>query len=1078
MASSDGSIILKTAVDTSGLSKGLKGISGVAKTTAKGILAIAGAVTAVTTLGVKAYAEFEQLAGGAELMFGKASETVMKNAREAYATVQMSQNEYLKQVNGFAVGLKTSLGGNEQAAADLAHRIVVAEADIVAATGETQENIQNAFNGIMKNNFTMLDNLKLGITPTKEGYQEIIDKVNAWNAANGKATNYQMGNLADMQSALVDYVKMQGLAGYASREAADTIQGSTAMMKASWENLLIAMSTGEGIDDAVNAFVYSLERVVANMSPVIERVLIGLGQSVSIALPSLVQMVVNALMQQIPMLVLATYNMIVGLIQGIIRGIKTLFTGGTKKITSEIKNNLSSGSSSADDMADGMSKTAEATKKAGKEAKKSLAAFDDLNILSSSATSGTDKASSGQVSTPSMGTSGGGGEGTSGITQKISTELQAIMGVAGAALLAIGLLLLFTGNIVWGIGFVIAGAAAFGVALQSLSNEDSTGVISEKLMTILAIAGTALVAIGLILLFGGTWQWGIAFLIAGAGALGVAIVATQNGKVEKDSQEMLLNIMTAAGGALLALGIILLLCGVVSALSIGLVVAGAASLATAVALKPKEVGKKISDFLKDNDALIIGVSSALLIIGILLCLCGVISPLSIGLIVAGAAGLATEITLNEQATYETIKTFFQDNAGLIVGVSLALLVIGIVLCMCGVVTPLSIGLIVAGAAGLITEIALNWNYIVDKITNFFKENAGLIVGVSLALLVIGIVLCLCGVISPLSIGLIVAGATGLVTEIVINWNAIVDKVTNFFKENSGLIVGVSLALLVLGIVLCLCGVVSPLSIGLIVAGAAGLVTEIVLNWKYITEKVTNFIRDNSGLIVGVSLALLILGIILLFTGVGIPLAIGLIVAGSAGLVTTVALNWNFIVDKVKDVWKKIKDFWNDYIAPVFTAKWWKDLGKTCINGLISGFEAGINGIITMFEKMINWIVDGINKISFDVPDWVPVIGGKKFGFNLKRVKFDRVSIPRLARGAVIPPNKEFFAVLGDQKHGTNIEAPLDTIVEAMNIALAQNGTMGGSTEVVLELDGRALGRAIIEQGDIERRRIGTRLVIA
>ena len=133
----------------------------------------------------------------------------------------------------------------------------------------------------------------------------------------------------------------------------------------------------------------------------------------------------------------------------------------------------------------------------------------------------------------------------------------------------------------------------------------------------------------------------------------------------------------------------------------------------------------------------------------------------------------------------------------------------------------------------------------------------------------------------------------------------------------------------------------------------------------------------------------------------------------------------------------------------------------------------------MFEKMINWIVNGLNKISFDVPDWVPGIGGKTFGFNIPEAKFGRVSIPRLAQGAVIPPNREFLAVLGDQKQGTNIEAPLQTIVDAFNIALQGNANYAsGKTEVVLEIDGRELGRAVVEQGDRENRRIGTRLVIA
>ena len=128
--------------------------------------------------------------------------------------------------------------------------------------------------------------------------------------------------------------------------------------------------------------------------------------------------------------------------------------------------------------------------------------------------------------------------------------------------------------------------------------------------------------------------------------------------------------------------------------------------------------------------------------------------------------------------------------------------------------------------------------------------------------------------------------------------------------------------------------------------------------------------------------------------------------------------------------------------------------------------------------MINWIVGGINKISFDIPDWIPEVGGETFGFNIPEASFGRVKIPRLAQGAVIPPNREFLAVLGDQKHGTNIEAPLQTIVDAFNIALQGNANYGGNTEVVLEIDGREFGRAVVEQGNKENRRIGTRLVIA
>ena len=225
------------------------------------------AIVALGTVAVKTFADYEQLIGGAELMFGDAFDTVMNNARNAYKTVQMSQNEYLQQVNGFATGLKTALGGNEQAAADLAHKIVQAEADIVAATGNTAENVQNAFNGIMKSNFTMLDNLQIGITPTKEGFQEVIDKVNEWNASMGNATDYQMGNLADMQSALVDYIDMVGMSGYAQEEASGTILGSFASMKAAASDFATSLidengdvgTSWDNLKETVGTFVDNLK---------------------------------------------------------------------------------------------------------------------------------------------------------------------------------------------------------------------------------------------------------------------------------------------------------------------------------------------------------------------------------------------------------------------------------------------------------------------------------------------------------------------------------------------------------------------------------------------------------------------------------------------------------------------------------------------------------------------------------------------------------------------------------------------------------------------------------------------------
>ena len=301
------------------------GLATAAKVGASAVVAAGAAIVAIGKQAVEQYAEYEQLVGGAELMFGDAYDFVAEKAKNAYSTVQMSQNEYLKQVNGFATGLKTALGGNAQAAAELADKIVIAEADVVAATGASQEMVQNAFNGIMRSNYVMLDNLQLGITPTKEGFQEVIDKVNEWNAANGEATNYVIDNLADAQSALVDYIEMQGLQGYAADEAARTIQGSLASMRGAWQNLL----TGVADDNAnfevlVSNFVDSLVGVGANIIPRINIVIQGLTQLITEASQTIIPLAVETLLQNLPAIVSAGMDLIMALVNGILDNIDLL----------------------------------------------------------------------------------------------------------------------------------------------------------------------------------------------------------------------------------------------------------------------------------------------------------------------------------------------------------------------------------------------------------------------------------------------------------------------------------------------------------------------------------------------------------------------------------------------------------------------------------------------------------------------------------------------------------------------------------------------------------------------------------
>ena len=298
-----------------------------------GVKKVASVVADIGKAAYDSYAEYEQLAGGAELMFGDAYEFVAQKAKNAYKTVQMSQNAYLQQVNGLATGLKTSMDGNAQAAAELADKVITAEADVVAATGNSQEAVQNAFNGIMKSNYTMLDNLQLGITPTKEGFQQLIDTVNEWNEENGKATEYTIDNLADCQAALVDYIEMQGLAGYAANEAADTIEGSTASMKAAWENLATGMADDNAnMTELVQNFVDSVFVAGKNIVPRVKQIVSGVGTATTEVISylretnSTIDLVVTAMEDVAVAAATAGAVLVANMAGNAVRNIATIFT--------------------------------------------------------------------------------------------------------------------------------------------------------------------------------------------------------------------------------------------------------------------------------------------------------------------------------------------------------------------------------------------------------------------------------------------------------------------------------------------------------------------------------------------------------------------------------------------------------------------------------------------------------------------------------------------------------------------------------------------------------------------------------
>lgn len=513
-------------------------------------------------------------------------------------------------------------------------------------------------------------------------------------------------------------------------------------------------------------------------------------------------------------------------------------------------------------------------------------------------------------------------------------------------------------------------------------------------------------------------------------------------------------------GASLAVGAVLAFSGFAVPLGIALMGVGAAGLASALSgdwdAMPESIRSAVSKTL-----LVLGGAS--LVVGAVLAFSGVDLLLGIGLMAAGAAALATGVSVNWDAVSQQLQGPLGATVSIISG---SLLALGALLAFSGVNIPLGIVLMAAGAAGLATTVSANWNAITEALHGPMGAVVALMSG---GLLALGAILAFSGAAIPLGIGLMVVGAAGLAGVAALNWNGIVDAL----RGPIGAVVAVaSSALFAIGAILTFSGVNLPLGIGMMIAGAAGLAGVAALNWEYITQIMQGKVGKVMAIAGG---ALLAIGLILAFSGVGLGLGLGLIAAGAASLGTAAAFNWNFIAEKVKGAWEMVRAYWRTNIAPVFTVLWWSNLAKSCGNGMISGFESTVNGIIGMFEKMINWIVDGLNQISFDVPDWIPKIGGKTIGVNIPPVSFGRVNVPRLATGGVIPPNREFMAVLGDNKKETEVVSPLSTMKQALIEAMQETGGLGGNLSLSVSAK-PGLARYLKIELDAESARRGAKLV--
>lgn len=436
---------------------------------------------------------------------------------------------------------------------------------------------------------------------------------------------------------------------------------------------------------------------------------------------------------------------------------------------------------------------------------------------------------------------------------------------------------------------------------------------------------------------------------------------------------------------------------------------------------------------------------ALLAIGAILTFSGHVG-VGIAMMVAGAL---TVYGVYASDGGEAAKTLVETGLSkILIAIGPMIAILGVVLMLTGNI-PWGLGLLIAGIALFaVGEVAENWDLLG---TNLVGALANMLIDISPYIALFGAVLLFVPGQQALGIGLIIAGiALFAVGEVGANWELLgtnlTSALTKIFSEISPYIA-------VFGLLLAIVPGMMAVGIGMIVAGIAMFAFSVIApNWDSITQALRGPLGKTLAMIGGF---LVVLGLMLIFSGVGIPLGIGMLLAGGVSLAAAIAPNWDFIRDKIKNVWQKIKEFWNSHIAPVFTAAWWLNLGKTIMNGLISGIERGINWVLGGVSDMVNGITGILNKIP---------------GVNIGRVNWGNVHIPRLAQGAVIPANREFLAVLGDQKHGTNIEAPLDTIKQAVAEVLGQGSDR--PITIIVQMDGKEMFRQMVRENNSQVRMNG------
>lgn len=300
-------LVVKITGETSGLKNAMSSaVSAVGKFSAAAVAAGATAAAAITKSAVESYADYEQLVGGVETLFKDSAGIVQEYAANAFQTAGLSANDYMETVTGFSASLLQSVGGDTEEAARIADMAITDMADNANKMGTSMESIQNAYQGFAKQNYTMLDNLKLGYGGTKEEMKRLLE-----DAEKLSGIHYDISNLNDVYSAIHVIQEELDITGTTAKEASTTIQGSAAAMKAAWQNMLVGIADENAdFDTLINNLVESVSTFGENILPRIEIALKGVGKLISGLAPVIVEALPNLLNTILPEFINAVMSIV------------------------------------------------------------------------------------------------------------------------------------------------------------------------------------------------------------------------------------------------------------------------------------------------------------------------------------------------------------------------------------------------------------------------------------------------------------------------------------------------------------------------------------------------------------------------------------------------------------------------------------------------------------------------------------------------------------------------------------------------------------------------------------------------